>query len=541
MTLTDYDLRQITAETLQALNHAQVIALSITILADLKESRERLNQNSSNSSRPPSSEVPWGSRQPGSDDVPEIGGVDGSHSTDTELSEPEDKADGTESNELRTDDQNNSFSETSKDEPAPKGRPGKPKGAPGFGRVQKLPVDQVLPFYPNHCAQCKQPFVMGKTLFSAYTGSYVIDIIAPDSGHAGLVLHQTKNLYYEATCDCGHTTRYQPYSSGTDENWNVAVNERHLVGPLLVALICCLSLRMRLSRPRVREFLLDWLHLELSTGVINQCVHEAGRAVEPVEEEIISVVQQSGLLHADETSWKESGQPLWLWVLLCSTATLYITGRRTRRTIQKIIFSGDFKGWLMSDGYHVYRDYDRRLRCLTHLERKGQGLKESLEPHAVIFGATVVQFLKRVTDIVYQARDGADPPQIKVLFLQHMDELEAFWAQCDRYGDSEHKKTRELAREFMYDWDAIWAVLDDPLMPLTNNDAERALRHWVIYRKISYGTRNPQGSRVFCLLSSVIDTCRQRHASPWKFIAEVVKKSRLNQVIPSLPEVPVSA
>ena len=100
MTLTDYDLRQITAETLQALNHAQVIALSITILADLKESRERLNQNSSNSSRPPSSEVPWGSRQPGSDDVPEIGGVDGSHSTDTELSEPEDKADGTESNEL---------------------------------------------------------------------------------------------------------------------------------------------------------------------------------------------------------------------------------------------------------------------------------------------------------------------------------------------------------------------------------------------------------------------------------------------------------
>ena len=193
----------------------------------------------------------------------------------------------------------------------------------------------------------------------------------------------------------------------------------------------------------------------------------------------------------------------------------------------------------MSDGYHVYRDYDRRLRCIAHLHRKGQGLKESLVPHVAVFGTTVVQFLKRITNIVYQARDGTEPPETKILFLQHMDELEVFWDECDRHGDSEHKKTRELAREFMYDWDAIWAVLDYPSMPLTNNDAERALRHWVIYRKISYGTRNQQGSRVFCLLSSVIDTCRLRKASPWAFIAEVVKKGRLNQQLPSLPAVPV--
>jgi transposase len=33
--------------------------LSITLLIDLKEARERLNQNSKNSSMPPSSEAPW--------------------------------------------------------------------------------------------------------------------------------------------------------------------------------------------------------------------------------------------------------------------------------------------------------------------------------------------------------------------------------------------------------------------------------------------------------------------------------------------------
>jgi transposase len=40
-----------------------------------------------------------------------------------------------------------------------------------------------------------------------------------------------------------------------------------------------------------------------------------------------------------------------------------------------------------------------------------------------------------------------------------------------------HGKTHELAVEFLNDWGAIFAVLSDPLWPLTNNEAERALRH----------------------------------------------------------------
>jgi hypothetical protein len=60
-------------------------------------------------------------------------------------------------------------------------------------------------------------------------------------------------------------------------------------------------------------------------------------------------------------------------------------------------------------------------------------------------------------------------------------------------------------------------VLNHPELPLTNNIAELALRHWVIARRISYGTRNPQGSRAFTLLASVVETCRQRGHSPWLY------------------------
>ena len=65
------------------------------------------------------------------------------------------------------------------------------------------------------------------------------------------------------------------------------------------------------------------------------------------------------------------------------------------------------------------------------------------------------------------------------------------------------------------DWDAIFQVLAHPHLPLTNNEAEQALRHWVILRGICHGTRTEDGTRILATLISVIETCRVRQQSPW--------------------------
>ena len=98
-----------------------------------------------------------------------------------------------------------------------------------------------------------------------------------------------------------------------------------------------------------------------------------------------------------------------------------------------------------------------------------------------------------------------------------------------------HGKTGALAGEFLNDWDAIFAVLAHPHLPLTNNEAERALRHWVIWRRISYGTRTPVGSRTAALLASIIDTCRRRGVSPWPYLAQVIAAGRQGRAAPKLP------
>lgn len=79
---------------------------------------------------------------------------------------------------------------------------------------------------------------------------------------------------------------------------------------------------------------------------------------------------------------------------------------------------------------------------------------------------------------------------------------------CEQHRDAPHKALRELGRESLNDWQVIVPPLHDPRLPLTtNNAAERQLLHYVIARRISYGTRTPVGSHSFDLLASIFDTC----------------------------------
>ena len=79
-------------------------------------------------------------------------------------------------------------------------------------------------------------------------------------------------------------------------------------------------------------------------------------------------------------------------------------------------------------------------------------------------------------------------------------------------------------------------MLDHPSYPLTNNEAQRALGHWVIIRKITQGTRTPIGSKSLSILASVIATCRLRAIKTIDFIKDVVVSARDGNPLPVLPE-----
>ena len=146
---------------------------------------------------------------------------------------------------------------------------------------------------------------------------------------------------------------------------------------------------------------------------------------------------------------------------------------------------------------------ERALRHWVIARRVSYGTRTPQGSRAFALLASVIEtcrkrqlaagFNHELMRAVHQAREGPGAD----LARTYATRLAAFKTLCEQYRDSPHEKTRALAREFLNDWEAMWVVLQYPWLPLTNNEAERALRHWVIARRVSYGTRTPQGSRAF--------------------------------------------
>ena len=289
MHLSEHSLRQLDRTYLDALDEAALRALSARLLDDLKEARDRLNQGPENSSRPPSSRAPW---ERGASPEPTDELTDDSAEAEPTKAKP---------------------AEAEPTEAKPARKPGKPPGVPGIGRTQVFQAHEERPHYPAACAGCGRPLASAGAGAGAYSGFQAVDLRWGDPARPGLTLWVVEHRYYETRCACGHRTRAGAGQGVVDPLLaGIELSEWRLVGPGLAVLIVALAYRFRLSRARIREFLGEWLGLDLRVGTIHRTLHEAGAAVAPVEDELVEAVLASTLLHADETPWPEHDQTLWL-------------------------------------------------------------------------------------------------------------------------------------------------------------------------------------------------------------------------------------
>jgi IS1 family transposase len=401
---------------------------------------------------------------------------------------------------------------------------GKQPGAKGHWRCQPIVVSGEVEHAPMLCAACG--VALGPDLKRRCVSAH--NSLELARGEMALQVTATRHSYFALRCSCGHETLAHPGVGPRSEiegrKRSLQMSERCLVGPMLATFIAALSLRCRLSRRKIQEFLRDWLVLELSAATIERCVHEFGLASEPVVERLIEDVRAAQIVHLDETPWYQRGVLLWMWVAVTATTIVYRIGSRRKEELTRLI--GDaFLGWLVTDGYGAYRDHPRRQRCLAHLIRKALALAEGYYGAGSGFGRDLVRDLRRLIERVHE---GADADALERLTNRIK------W-NCQRNRHEIEKKVRDLAGEILNDWGAVIAFVADPNLPPTNNDAERALRHAVIARRISFGTRTGEGSRFYAAGLSVIDTCRRRGVEPWAYACSLIAAARANLTLPMIP------
>jgi hypothetical protein len=490
----EFDLSRMNRAVFEALEPGQLVELTCRLHTLAVELAERLAINSTNSSKPPSSDPPFGTAGA----VAVGSGRSGSAPPAASARKP----------------------------PQPSGRkPGKQPGAKGKWRDQPLKAERIEHVWPTICDGCGLPLEMWDQAVRTGAAFPVLDL---ERTPGGIRVACVERRYQVVLCTCGHETEARPATGVLSfldgRKRQLHLTERCLVAPSLAALIAALAIRHHQSRRKIREFLLTWLGVPLSVGSIDRCLREVGVACEPMVEDLLQEVRAAGIIHADETPWYQGVLNCWLWVVLTATTAVFHIGSRRHQEIRDLL--GDaIIGWLVTDGYGAYRDYQRRQRCLAHLIRKGFALAGGLSPDGVRFGDWLVRELRGLIHAVAedQGHTILNPIQARLK------------RACTLHRDHETEKIRALAREILNDWPAIVAFVRHPGLPATNNEAERALRIAVIARRLSFGTRTEEGSAAYAASLSVVETCRRRQIDPWAYIAETVARARAGLIHNPIP------
>ncbi len=95
-------------------------------------------------------------------------------------------------------------------------------------------------------------------------------------------------------------------------------------------------------------------------------------------------------------------------------------------------------------------------------------------------------------------------------------------------------RTAETCRRLLAADANLWRFVSVPGLEPTNNSAERALRHPVIWRRNSHGTQSDGGSRFVERILTTVETCRQQQRPVFDFLRDALIAYRTGQPAPSL-------
>lgn len=357
----------------------------------------------------------------------------------------------------------------------------------------------------------------------------VVKICRLDWRHQVIDLPEIKPLVteyrlYAGTCQrCGnqHNAELPPGVS------------RRLIGPRLLAWIGTLTGGYRLSKRLTQGLLQDMFQIDVSLGTISQSEAVLSAALESVVQEAHEHVKRSPVVHADETGHKEKGNRQWMWVAIAGMVSVFMARMSRSTEVAKELLGAGFAGTLIADRYAGYAwiNVQKRQFCWAHLLRDFTKISERSGGASQI-GEELIEYTKRMFRFWHCVRDGTlsrTAFECHMLFLK--TKMEALLQRGCTCGES---KTANTCRRLLLAKQSLWTFVDTPGIEPTNNLAERTLRSYVIWRKVSFGTQSKRGSLYMERMMTVVGSCKLQQRNILHFITRAVQAYSGNAATPSL-------
>ncbi len=132
------------------------------------------------------------------------------------------------------------------------------------------------------------------------------------------------------------------------------------------------------------------------------------------------------------------------------------------------------------------------------------------------------EFLKDFWAYYYQLKNyrQSSPEQRQQQKLSLAGEFDYLFSRVTGYDNLDHRLNLTRQKK-----PYLLLVLEFPEVPLDNNEAERALREYVVKRKISNGTRTEAGTQAWEIFLALVDTCRKLGVNFYQYILEHISQT----------------
>jgi transposase len=395
----------------------------------------------------------------------------------------------------------------------PRKRGGQP-GHRGHRRLLVEAVDKVIHHRPVSCARC------GALLLGDDPNPYRHQVTELPIVKPYVVEHQIHSI--DCPC-CGLSNRgaLPPEVAASQFGLNV------------ISLVGLLMGRYRLSKRQVSQLLGECFGIEMAaSSVVNQQMVISQALAEPVAE-LQPYVQQQPTCNVDETGWRQAEQRKrsWLWTVVTRYATLFRIAPSRGSQVARDLLGETYLGVAGTDRYSAYTWLAWRQFCWSHLLRDFQKILER-GGDSYLIGWNLKLQADYLLVLWARVREGTLP---YADFLSEFPALQSLIRHWLTEGlSTSSSRTAATCRQLLDREASLWLFVTVPSVEPTNNSAERALRHPVLWRRTSHGTQSDPGSRFVERILSVVETCRQQQRPVFDFLHQALAAYRARQPAPSL-------
>lgn len=307
-----------------------------------------------------------------------------------------------------------------------------------------------------------------------------------------------------------------------------------LVGPRLSAAIAFQKAACHMSYTTIQEFWRDLTALDLSRGQLAKVVQKVSAAIRGPYEELRDSLTKQDRLGIDESGHKNAGRRHWTWCFRAPRFTVFHIDPSRGSEVLRSVLGDTFGGVIGCDYFSAYHKYmaDSGATvqfCMAHLIRDIRFLAEQPNPSVARWGEKLLDWLRKLFHTLHR-QDQWTPQK----FALRMEVIRRGFLQQVRRPPS-WSEARTLAARFRGgEADHYFTFLTQPGVEPTNNLTEQAIRHVVIDRRVTQGTRGDDGMRWCERAWSVLATCAQQGRRAFQFLHDAILAHFTAQPAPSL-------